>query len=122
MSDAVENNGNSAFWDDLDRDMQDPEFRHHFLLQSERIAAIDEIMNQLDTIREDLGVSKAGLARATERQPATVRRLFTAPQVNPELGVVAELAAALGYRVKLVPMSAAERKRVAEPLRDLVDA
>jgi hypothetical protein len=38
--------GGGAFWDDLDRDMQDPEFRHHFLLQSQRIAATDASLRQ----------------------------------------------------------------------------
>ena len=51
-----------AFWDDLSDDLQDPEFRRHYLLETERVAAIDRMVNQLDDIRESLGLSKADLA------------------------------------------------------------
>lgn len=112
----------SAFWDDLAEDLQDPELRHHFILESERIAGIDRIVNDLEDIRAGLGISKAQLARAIERKPETVRRLLTSRSVNPQLSVVTEMAAAMGYRLELVPMSAKDVKDVAEPLRKLVDA
>lgn len=109
----------SAFWDDLQEDLQDDEFRHHYILESERIASIDRIVNQLEEIRAELGLSKADLARSIDRTPATVRRLLTSKSVNPQLGVVAEMAAALGYRVELVPMDEEAQREVAKPLRDL---
>lgn len=109
----------SAFWDDLQEDLQDEEFRHHYILESERIASIDRIVNQLEEIRSDLGLSKADLARAIDRTPATVRRLLTSKSVNPQLSVVTEMAAALGYRVELVPMDEQAQREVAKPLRDL---
>jgi DNA-binding XRE family transcriptional regulator len=112
----------NVFWDDLAEDLENPELRHHYILESERIAAIDAIINQLDEVRTEQGLSKAQLARAIERTPETVRRLFTARTVNPQFSVVAEMAAVLGYRVTLTPMTAAVRKTVAEPLRELAEA
>jgi ribosome-binding protein aMBF1 (putative translation factor) len=109
----------TAFWDDLAADMKDPELRRHYILESERIAAIDRVINMLDALRQQEGMSKAELARAIERTPETVRRLLTAKSVNPQFSVIAELAAALGYRVTLEPMSKEERKQIAEPLRNL---
>ncbi len=107
----------SGFWQDLAEDLKDDEFRHQYLLESERIATVDRIVNQLDDVRQELGISKSELARSIGRTPESIRRLLTAKSVNPQLSLVAELASVLGYRVTLEPMSAAERQRVAEPLR-----
>ncbi len=110
----------STFWDDHARNMEDPEYRHHFVLQSARIAAIDELVNRLDELRVTQGMSKATLARAIERNPASVRRLLTAQQINPTLSMIADLAAALGYRLSLEPLDDEARAEVTEPLRELV--
>ena len=112
----------SRFWDDLDMDLKDPECRRHYLLESERIAAIDRIMTDLDTIRAEIGISKADLARAIERSPETVRRLFTAKTVNPQFSVIAQMAAALGYRISLEPMMPKERKEIAGTPREAMPA
>lgn len=109
----------TAFWEDLAEDLRDPELLHHYILESERIAAIDRVINQLDELRRREGLTKADLARAIERTPETVRRLLTSKSVNPQFGVIAELAAALGYRLTLEPMTEQDRRRVAEPLRAL---
>ena len=37
----------SVFWDDHVRDLDDPEFRHHYVLESRRIAVIDAVINNL---------------------------------------------------------------------------
>ena len=79
----------SVFWDDLARDLEDPEFLREYLAQSIRIATIDRIVNELDDARQQAGMSKAELARATNSEPATVRRLFSAGHVNPTLGTLA---------------------------------
>ncbi len=105
------------FWSDLDADLADPVFAREFAAESVRIATIDTLVNQLDTAREAAGLSKAELARAIGSDPAVVRRLFSATNVNPTLGTLAEVAGALGLRVTLAPMSAEERARVTEPMR-----
>ena len=107
----------SVFWDDLAQDLNDPWFLRDYVTESIRIATIDRIVNELDEARQAAGLSKAELARAISTEPATVRRLFSAGHVNPTLGTLAEVAAALGMRIILEPLDASERQRVTEPLR-----
>ena len=106
----------SVFWDDLVRDLEDPQFLREYVAESIRIATIDRIVSELDAVRQSAGLSKAGLARAISSEPATVRRLFSAGHVNPTLGTLAEVAAALGMRVVLEPMGADDRHQITEPL------
>ena len=108
----------SAFWDDHATDMRNAEYRHHFVLESRRIAVIDAMINRLNELRETEGLSKAQLARAIEKDPAAVRRLLTAKQVNPTFGIVADIAAALGYELVLKPLDAKTRSQVTAPLRE----
>ena len=90
-----------AFWDDLVRDLQDPAFARQHAIESARIATIDAVVNALDAAREAKGLSKADLARAVGSEPAVIRRLFGSGWVNPTLGTLAEVAAALGLRITL---------------------
>jgi transcriptional regulator with XRE-family HTH domain len=106
----------SVFWDDLAQDLRDPEFLREYVTESIRIATIDRIVNELDAARQAAGLSKAELARAISSEPATVRRLFSAGHVNPTLGTLAEVAAALGMRVVLEPLEADERRQITKPL------
>ncbi len=106
----------SVFWDDLAKDLEDPEFLREYVVESIRIATIDSVVSQLDEARDAAGLSKADLARAIGAEPAVVRRLFASGHVNPTLGTLAEVAAALGMRVALEPLPPAERKHVTEPL------
>ena len=96
----------SVFWDDLAQDLKDPQFLREYVTESIRIATIDRIVNELDGARETAGLSKAELARAISSEPAAVRRLFSAGHVNPTLGTLAEVAAALGMRIVLEPLDA----------------
>jgi len=90
-----------AFWDDLARDLQDPAFARQYAIESARIATIDAVVNALNEAREAEGLSKADLARAVGSEPAVIRRLFGSGRVNPTLGTLAEVAAALGLRITL---------------------
>lgn len=107
---------NNAFWDDLAGDLADPEFLREYVVESMRIATIDAVVNALDDAREAAGLSKAELARAIQVEPATIRRLFASDRVNPTLGTLAEVAAALGMRVVLEPLPEDEQKLITEPL------
>src|SRR5437879_3168894 len=99
----------SLFWKDLARDLEDPEFLRDYVRESIRIATIDRLVNELDGAREAAKLSKAALARAISAEPAVMRRLFSAGHINPTLGTLAEVAAALGMRVTLEPLAATER-------------
>jgi transcriptional regulator with XRE-family HTH domain len=106
----------SVFWDDLARDLQDPQFLREYVVESVRIATIDNVVNALDQAREAAGLSKAELARAIQVEPATIRRLFASDTSNPTLGTLAEVAAALGMRITLEPLPETERGQVTRPL------
>lgn len=80
---------------------EDGEFRDEFERQSRQIAQIDAVVRQLDQLREEAGMSKAELARAIDREPSSIRRLFTA-NVNPELKTVAAVADVLGAKVEVI--------------------
>ena len=108
--------GRSVFWDDLAGDLEDPEFLREYVAESIRVATIDRIVNQLDTARAAAGLTKAGLAHAIGSEPATLRRLFSASHVNPTLGTLAEVAAALGMRVVLEPLGARDQQQITRPL------
>lgn len=106
----------SAFWDDLARELEDPEFLREYVVESMRIATIDQIVNALDDARVAAGLSKAELARAIQKEPATIRRLLSSDNSNPTLGTLAEVAAALGLRITVEPISERERAQVTTPL------
>ncbi len=96
---------------------RDPVFARAYAAESAVIVGIDSVINSLDEARGMAGLSKAALARAIGSDPSTVRRLLSSESVNPTLGTIAEIAAALGMKVMLTPMSADERTRITEPMR-----
>lgn len=106
----------SVFWHDLTSDLDDPAFLREYITESIRIATIDRIVNELDAAREAAGLTKAELARAISTEPATVRRLFSSGHVNPTLGTLAEVAAALGMRVVLESLDADARQEITQSL------
>jgi DNA-binding phage protein len=89
---------------------EDPEFRAEFERQRREIAQIDSIVHQLDVLRKQAGMSKAELARMIGKEPASIRRFFTA-DVNPELKTVAAVADALGAEVKVVDSKRARKEQ-----------
>jgi transcriptional regulator with XRE-family HTH domain len=60
------------------------------------------VINTLDALRIDLGMSKAELARRVGRNASSVRRLFTASGARPELSLIVALADALDAEVRVV--------------------
>src|SRR4051812_46777857 len=94
--------------------LKDSEFRAEYERSQREIAQVDSVIQALDELREKAGISKAELARAIRKNPASVRRLFTS-QANPELKTVAAMANALDAEIVLRPRRpgrvAAERQR-----------
>lgn len=85
----------------LARRLEDPEFRAEYRRARAEIQQIDNVIQALDHLREEAGFSKADLARLIGKDPASIRRLFTAAS-NPELKTIAALANALGARIQVV--------------------
>lgn len=88
------------------RRMQDPDYRLTYEQTARELAQTDAVIRELDALRVDLGISKAELARRVNRNASSVRRLFTASQVRPELPLIAALADALGAELRVVRRSA----------------
>lgn len=106
----------SVFWNDVARDLEDPEYLRKFLLESIRLSTLSKIINQLDEMRQESGLTKAELARQLDAQSSNVRRFFSKGTINPTLSTLTEVASALGMRVTLVPMEEGERKKIAKLL------
>ena len=108
---------NDVFNTLLEIEGNDPEFARAYAAESARIEAIDSIIHALDEARGTEKLSKAALARAIGADASTVRRLLSSESVNPTLSTIAEVAAALGMKVTLTPMSEDERTRITAPMR-----
>ena len=89
----------------LARRMEDPEFRRGFERVTAEIKAVDAIVNALDDLRAEQGMSKTELAREIEKNPSSIRRLLTLDGANPELRTVVAMANALNADLCLVPRS-----------------
>lgn len=98
-----------------------PEFPAEFERASREIKAIDAIVNELDSLRATHGMTKAELAREIGKNPASVRRLFTAP-ANPELRTVVAMADALGADVVIVPRHRRRKRPDPRPPRSASSA
>ena len=102
----------NLFHQDLERDVDSPEFRAAFVRGSVKIATIDRIINALDDARLAQGLSKAELARAIGSNPSSIRRLFST-QGNPTLATLSDLAAVFGMRITLAPLPISEANALA---------
>jgi ribosome-binding protein aMBF1 (putative translation factor) len=81
------------------------------------VAQTDAVIRQLDSLRVDLGISNAELAQRVNRNASSVRRLFTAGQVRPELPLIVALADALGAELRVVPRTVQGQRATHEPVR-----
>ena len=98
-----------------ERRMQDPQYRAAYERAAREVAQTDAVIRQLNSLRADLGISKAELARRVNRNASSVRRLFTASQVRPELPLIVALADALGAELRVVPRTAEAQRAAHEP-------
>jgi DNA-binding phage protein len=89
---------------------EDPEFRAEFERARREIEIIDAIVNKLDSLRDERGLSKAELARQIGKNPASIRRLLTSPG-NPELRTVIAVADSLGAEIQVVPRTRSRGRR-----------
>lgn len=85
----------------FEKRLGDPEFADANAEARARIDAIDQVVRSLDAAREELGISKAELARRIGVRPESMRRLFSAPSPNPTLDTVVAVAQALQLTVRV---------------------
>ena len=101
----------SAFYEDLENNLKNPEFAAAYHLEGLRIQMIDELINQLDEARALEGITKAELALAMQQEPANIRRFFTSKRRNPTISTLVDVALALGFKIKLEPIAQQNKKR-----------
>lgn len=81
--------------------LADPGFRALYEQKRAEIDLIDTILSHIETRREELGLSKADLARLVGARPESVRRLLSARTSNPTLFTVTKLASVLGMQIEI---------------------
>ena len=81
--------------------LADEDTRAEYERARSEIEQIDAVIRSLDELREDAGMSKAELARRVGRNPASIRRLFTAEQARPALPLIISIANALDASIEI---------------------
>lgn len=82
----------------------------------QRIDAFDGVIRGIDQKREELGWTKADLARAASMRPEGVRRIFSMAAPNPTLATVVSLASVVGLRVSVEPVDAEKPRAAPAPV------
>jgi DNA-binding phage protein len=93
----------------LARRLEDPEFREEFERGVAETKAVDALVNALDELRAERGISKADLARQIGKNPSSIRRLLTLEGSNPEMRTVVAMVNALDADLCLVPRPKSRR-------------
>ena len=76
---------------------------------------IQALMKAFEIERADKALSKADLAKATNLNPVTVRRILTDPSANPRLSTLVDLADSLDCQLALVPRATSEKAKSSKP-------
>jgi DNA-binding phage protein len=95
----------TGFDEFFDGQMASPSFAKAYTKARREVDAVDVMVRALDLAREKAGLTKAQLAAEIDARPEVVRRLFTSKKPNPTLATLVRIAAAVGYRVELVPVT-----------------
>jgi ribosome-binding protein aMBF1 (putative translation factor) len=103
----------------LGRDLKSSTARREYDRASSAIRDFDDIVRRIETVREQRGLSKKDIAKAAGLSPSLVRRLLTAPDLNPSWSTVQAIAYAVGLRLTLELVPASETRT---PLRDYAHA
>lgn len=81
--------------------LAEPAFNALYEQTRTEIDAIDTILSHIEGRRNELGLTKADLARLVGVRPEAVRRLLSARSSNPTLFTVMRLASVLGMEIDL---------------------
>ena len=101
--------------------LANPQFKALYEHKRAEIDSIDTILSHLEERREELGLTKADLARLVGAHPESVRRLLSDRSANPTLFTVIKLASVLGMEIDIKPTVSAKKlgpevRRVAKDL------
>lgn len=93
----------------LQKRQKDPIYAAAYERARRRVDAVDTVVRTLDSRRENLGLSKAEVARRAGLQPEAVRRLFASKTANPTLATLSAVADALELEIRPVPRDSPEK-------------
>jgi DNA-binding XRE family transcriptional regulator len=104
--------------------LSDREFRALYEQKRAEIDAIDTILSHIEQRREELGLTKADVARLVGARPESVRRLLSARSSNPTLFTIMKLASVLGMEVDIKATVSAKKlgPEVRRAAKDLTSA
>lgn len=94
----------------LARNCSESEYAAAYEVASRRVAMFDDVVRCLDARREELGMTKAELARRADMPPAGVRRLFSQQHKNPTLTSLVAIAEALDLHLGAAPAAGLLRR------------
>lgn len=97
----------------LRRRLEDAEYADAYRTARDNIDRVDALVRSIEGRRQELGLTKAELARRAGLKPEAVRRLLSATQPNPTLATLLSIAKALDSSLALMPsraMRGAQRK------------
>jgi DNA-binding phage protein len=83
----------------FERRATEPGYQEAYDEARRKIDQVDRLLRTLDLRREELGMSKADLARQAGLAPEAVRRLFSADSPNPTVSTLTALADPLGLEL-----------------------
>lgn len=90
-----------------------PEYERAYKEATATVQAIDHLVRSIDERRQELGLSKAELARKAGLPPEAVRRLFSMRSPNPTATTLIALARALELDLVAEPRTRPVRKTAA---------
>lgn len=90
-----------SFGDYADQLFSTPSAKAELAAEVERIHAIADLLETLDGVREEVGVSKAHLSRQLKTPASVVSRLFNGEGSNPTFDRVLEISQAMGLRATI---------------------
>jgi DNA-binding phage protein len=93
----------------LDRQLSDPSYASAYERASRRGAMFDDVVRSLEARRQELGITKAELARRADMPPTVIRRLFSQQHKNPTLTSLASIADALELKICVTPREPSAR-------------
>lgn len=91
----------AAFEQWVEEQLRDPEVRDAYERAGARVESTVQLMRALDLLREQVGLSKAEVARRMGRKPEAVSRLLRSGSSNPTLETLVELVTALDLQLEL---------------------
>jgi DNA-binding phage protein len=106
----------------FEKQRTDPEYERAYQEAAASVRAIDELVRSIDARREELGLSKAELARRAGLPPEAVRRLFTMRSPNPTVTTLVALTSALELDLVAEPRATLARQARKAKTRTLAKA